>query len=140
MAQARTIGGLAREAGVNVETIRYYERRGILKRPVGGGRGPRHYPEQALTTLQYVKRTQGLGFSLAEIGELLALRSDPDAFCEEGRQVVEQKLEAIERKISELKAIRRELKRGMKACHDSGGGSHCPGIAGLTPSKEKNSS
>ncbi len=131
MTPSMTIGRLAREAGVGVETVRYYERRGILKRPSASGRSPRHYTEQALATIQYIKRAQSLGFSLSEIGELLALRNDPDSFCEEGRPVVERKLEEIDRKIAELKAIRRELLQGMKACRNLGGGDQCPGLARL---------
>ncbi len=134
MTPSMTIGRLAREAGVGVETVRYYERRGILKRPSASGRRPRHYPEQALATIQYIKRAQSLGFSLSEIGELLALRDDPESFCEEGRPVVEQKVTEIDRKIAELKAIRRELVRGMKSCRELGGGERCPGIVPGSPS------
>lgn len=131
-----TIGQLARQAGVGVETIRYYHRRGILKRPPGVGPRPRRYAQAALSTLLYVRRAQRLGFTLAEIGELLELRENPEAFCKEGTQTAERKLAQIESKIAELKAIRRELKRGIAACREAGGGAACPGHALLKRPRE----
>lgn len=133
-----TIGQLARKAGVGVETVRYYQRRGILDRPTAVGSRPRRYAQAALATLLYVRRARDLGFTLAEIGELLELRENPEDFCVEGTRTAERKLVQIEKKIGELKAMRRELTRGIEACRKQGGGTSCPGHAllqnGATPS------
>src|SRR5882672_122048 len=113
---SRTIGELAREAGVHVETVRYYERRGLLKQP-RRSTGWRRYDDGALRTLQFVKRSQELGFSLAEVEELLSLRSSSSVrTCNRVRVRAEAKLVDIDAKIRDLTAIRRTLEELTSAC------------------------
>jgi MerR family mercuric resistance operon transcriptional regulator len=123
-----TIGRLARAAGVNVETVRYYQRRGLLatpSRPVGG---VRHYPEQTLGQLQFIKRAQQLGFTLREIRELLQLGS---GHCRDTRRLAEAQLRIIEDRLQDLQRMRRTLRRLITACHE-GGDRSCPIIATLS--------
>jgi MerR family mercuric resistance operon transcriptional regulator len=86
-------GELAKRAGVNVETLRFYERKGLLPEPQRRASGYRDYPEESVTRIRFIKRAQGLGFSLDEIHELLALRVKPKSPCAEVRDVVEKKIQ-----------------------------------------------
>ena len=123
---SRTIGALAREAGVHVETVRYYERRGLLKQP-RRSTGWRRYDDDALRTLQFVKRSQELGFSLAEVEELLSLRSSSSVrTCNRVRARAEEKLIDIDAKIRDLTAIRRTLESLTGACPGDGPAGACP--------------
>src|SRR6185436_4815053 len=110
-----TIGRLARSAGVNVETIRYYQRRNLLRVPVARPAGVRRYSDDDLRRLRFIKRAQQLAFSLAEIGELLAL-ADGDR-CSAVCDVGERRLADIERKIADLAAMREALRPLVGACH-----------------------
>lgn len=118
----RTIGQLAEAGGVHVETIRYYERRGILQQPPKPESGWRTYGEDSLETLRFVKRAQRLGFSLDEIEELLALRrrQGPEA-CEEVRTRMNRKLEETERRLRELQEVRGALDRLAGLCETAEG-------------------
>src|SRR5215467_5078830 len=100
--QRSTIGELAKSAGVNVETVRYYERRGLLPKPPRGASGYRLFPPEALRRLQFIRRAQELGFSLDEICELLALRMSPKARCAAVKARAEAKIADIESRISTL--------------------------------------
>ena len=113
MAQPRTISRAAREAGVHVETIRYYERIGLLARRRGAGY--RVYSDAEIATLRFVRRCQGFGFTLAEIRDLIALLDEDSATCDDVCARVERKLEEIEAKLRELRSIRDVLKRSL-AC------------------------
>ncbi|WP_022698133.1 MerR family DNA-binding protein [Euryhalocaulis caribicus] len=124
MAKSLTIGRAARQAGVSVETIRFYERKGLLEqpaRPAGGGY--RAYPADAIRKLQFIKQAQGLGFSLREIHDLLALRSDPAAQCDEVRAKTQTKLEDVEKKIARLQAMRDALVAMVESCPREGAAS-----------------
>src|SRR6266702_4183461 len=116
----RTIGQVAKEAGVGVETLRYYEREGLLKEPPRRASGYRQYPEDA------VKRVQELGFSLKEITELLALRVDPATSSSEVKQRAEAKLADIQRKVEELLRMKRALEQITHLCSGHGPVSECP--------------
>lgn len=111
-----TIGQLAERGGVNLETIRYYEREGLMLPPPRRASGHRAYSLNAVRRLRFIKRAQELGFSLAEIKELLALRLDPDQLCTEVVQQIETKTKEVDAKISHLKAIRRALVRLKESC------------------------
>lgn len=113
MAPPRTISRAAREAGVHVETIRYYERIGLLERRAG--RGYRVYSDEEIATLKFVRRCQTFGFTLSEIRELRTLMRDETATCVDMCARAEQKLAEIEAKLRELRAIRDALKRSL-AC------------------------
>src|SRR3989442_5438370 len=106
-----TIGKLAERGRVNLETIRYYEREGLMPPPPRKPSGHRAYSPIAVRRLRFIKRSQELGFSLSEIRELLALRADPDQVCTDMIRQIETKTQEVELKIAHLKAIRRVLLR-----------------------------
>ena len=122
----RTIGQVAKEAGVGVETLRYYEREGLLKEPPRRASGYRQYPEDAVKRIQFIKRAQELGFSLKEITELLALRVDPATSSSEVKQRAEAKLADIQRKVEELLRMKRALEQITHLCSGHGPVSECP--------------
>ena len=110
-----TIGALARSAGVGVETVRFYERQGILPKPARSGSGYRQYGEDSARRIRFVRRAQELGFTLKEIGELLAMNVGKGASCGQLGGRTEAKLEEIERKIRDLKKMKASLAR-LQAC------------------------
>lgn len=122
-----TIGALARTAGVNVETIRYYQRRGLLPKPGKPVAGYRRYPAETLARLRFIKRAQQLGFTLREIAKLLALGS---ASCRETQRLAERKRADIEARMKDLAAMRRTLNRLLRACR-VGQRAACPIIGSL---------
>lgn len=126
-----TIGSLARQAGVGVETVRYYQRRGLLtepERPVGGGMsgGVRRYGSEDLRRLRFIRSAQAAGFTLEEIGELIALDAGDDR--PRARDMARTRLAALDTKIAELQAARSALAKLADAC--SGGAvGPCPILA-----------
>lgn len=127
-----TIGRAAKQAGVGVETIRFYERRGLIEQPPKpSGKGYRRYPAQTIQRLRFIRRAQHLGFSLREIKELLDLRARPAATCPDMRQRARVKLAEIDRKISELTSIRQELGSAVEACPGTNDLSACTVVAAL---------
>jgi MerR family mercuric resistance operon transcriptional regulator len=126
-----TIGRLAREGQVNVETIRYYERRGLLPRPPRQPSGYRMFPPSAVQVLRFVKTAQVLGFSLKEIKELLALRIQPGRSCADVRGRAERKIGEIDQKIRTLQSMRKALVRLAAACSGRGPVSDCPILESL---------
>ena len=112
-----TIGRLAREAGVGVETVRFYERRRLIEQPLRpDGGGFRSYPPHTLERLRFIRQAQGLGFSLAEIEDLLSLRADPSKDCGDVRRRAAAKLVEVERKIARLENVRAALQELIAAC------------------------
>lgn len=111
-----TIGALARAAEVGVETVRFYEREGLLAQPRRPGRGFRHYTSEAVSQVRFIRRAKTLGFTLDEIRELLALRSKPGTPCTAVREQARAKLSAIEDKIQELQRLREALASLADAC------------------------
>ncbi|UJS26370.1 MerR family transcriptional regulator [Thiothrix winogradskyi] len=109
-----TIGKLAKIAGVNVETIRYYQRRGLLLEPPKSTNGQRHYPASCATHLQFIKRAQQLGFSLSEITQLLQLEQAGD--CRETHALATHKLSLIRQKIADLQTMQQALETLIEAC------------------------
>ena len=109
------IGELARAAGVTPQTIRYYERAGVLERPLRTPSGYRLYGREALERLQFIRVAQSLGFSLAEIRELVALSRAGRAPCARVRALLRGKLQRLDRRIAELRAFRRELAAAVRA-------------------------
>ncbi len=128
-----TIGALARAAGVNVETIRYYERIGVLRQPDTPPQGWRTYDAQALRRVRFIKRAQSLGLSLEGARQLLDLRQDPGGDCSEARQIASAKLVEIEAKIASLTRIRDALLAVTKACPGSGPPAECPILDAVEP-------
>lgn len=111
-----TIGQLARRAGVNLDTVRYYERRGLLAKPPRSAGGYRSFSEDTVKRLRFIRHAQEIGFTLKEIAELLRLQVDPDSTCGDVLGRAAAKSEAIDRKISHLKNMKRALKRLMTEC------------------------
>jgi len=128
---AFTIGQLARETGINLETVRYYERRGLLPKPPRTSSGYRLFPIDAAQRLRFIKRAQDLGFSLAEISELLALRVSRRTSTAEVRKRAEAKIDDIERKIRSLESMRKSLRKLTNRCQGCGPISECPIIGSL---------
>lgn len=121
-----TIGKLAERADVGIETIRFYERRGLIPEPPRTGSGYRQYPESEAARIRFIKRGQELGFSLSEIKELLALRVDTDMDCGDVRRRAEAKIADVERKIRDLQAMKNALEALTLACAGRGSTSECP--------------
>ena len=129
--ESLTIGRLARLAGVNLETIRYYEREGLLKKPPRTAAGYRLFPSDSAQRLRFIKRAQEIGFSLNEIRELLALRMKPGTKREHIRARAESKIVDIENKIRTLEAMKRTLQSMAARCDGCGPLSDCPILATL---------
>jgi DNA-binding transcriptional MerR regulator len=123
--RARTIGRLAAEAGVNVETVRYYERRGLLEQPPAGA-GGREYGDEALWRLRYVKTAQGWGWKLADIAALLNQAERSPNFCAAVRETARRRISEIDRTLGELRAQRAELEAFVKTCAAKPDAERCP--------------
>jgi MerR family mercuric resistance operon transcriptional regulator len=131
MSNDMTIGKLAEAVGVNVETVRYYQRRGLLEEPARPLYGQRRYSLDDVKRVRFIKRAQALGFTLAEVDQLLRLNEARS--CKSTRALAVHKLELIDEKISGLRAVRRVLGRLVQQC-DAGDGARCPIIDALVDS------
>ena len=127
--QSYTIGQLAAEVGVNVETIRYYQRRRLFPKPKRALGRTRRYGNDAVMRLRFIKCAQRLGFTLTEIGELLELL-EPIS-CSKTRTIAAAKLEQVDERIRELQASRAEFTRLLAACDANSDESRCPIIERL---------
>lgn len=125
-----TIGQLAKAGAVGVETIRYYEREGILESPRRAANGYRHYPPEAADRLAFVRRAKSLGFSLAEIRELLGL-AEPRGDRARVKALAQHKLAEIDRRIEELRRMRSALAELDRQCSGHGPVEGCPIIEAL---------
>ena len=121
-----TIGQIARRAGIGIETIRFYERKGLIEEPPRKESGYRQYNEDAVTRLAFIQQAKTLGFSLNEIHELLSLRKSPGVTSREIKQLAEAKLADIENKIRMLRRMQRTLKKLVEKCPGHGPTSDCP--------------
>ena len=121
-----TIGQLAKRADVGVETVRFYEREGLLEEPDRRASGYRQYDEGVVRRLQFIRRAKELGFTLKEIKELLSLKLDPSTTCADVKGRAETKIEDIESKIRTLQRMKRALVKVTKSCSGSGPTSECP--------------
>ncbi len=122
---AKTISKAAEAAGVHVETVRDYERRGLIARPKAMG-GYRTYPDEIVNRIRFIKRAQALGFSLNECKELLGLRAGRDGVTKAMRSRLERKTEEIDAKLKELRAMRKVLKELTARCPGDGNADRCP--------------
>jgi MerR family mercuric resistance operon transcriptional regulator len=121
-----TIGQLAKKANVNLETIRYYERRGLIPEPPRNNSGHREYSLEAVKRTEFIKRSQALGFSLKEISELLSLRVEPGTTCGDVKARVEAKIADVDKRIEDLQRIREALMSMSKKCIGKGPVGQCP--------------
>jgi MerR family copper efflux transcriptional regulator len=126
-----TTAKLAHEGGVNVETIRYYERHGLLPKPPRTHSGYRIFSEDAVVPLRFVKHAQELGFSLKEIKELLSLRVRPGSSCNDVRERAESKIADVDEKIRHLRTIKKALVQMTATCSGRGPVSACTIIQAL---------
>ena len=117
-------GQLAELSGVNLETLRYYEREGLLPTPARNASGYRQYTTEDVHRVRFIKKTQSLGFTLKEIQELLALRHEASAA--DIRQLTLAKLADIDQKLVELKRIRQALQKLADCCPGEGSALNCP--------------
>jgi MerR family mercuric resistance operon transcriptional regulator len=124
-----TIGGLAQSAGVNVETIRFYQRKGLMPAPRRPSGSVGRYGEADLARLRFIKSAQRLGFSLEEVGELLQLADGTR--CAEARRLGEQKLADVRRRLDDLRRMETALAALVGRCRDTRGKVHCPLIGSL---------
>ena len=121
-----TIGQLASEAGVNVETVRFYERKGLIDQPARPLEGFRRYDPQITRRIRFIREAQELGFSLVEIRQLLALRVDPRTSCLEVKDAAEAKIGSIDEKIAALETMRKALLEITSTCSGEGPTTECP--------------
>src|SRR3990172_11807316 len=114
------VGEVAKQAGVNLQTIHYYERRGLLPKPPRTGTNYRAYPEDAVLRVRFIKRAQEIGFTLKEIKQLLSLRAAPRTRCADVRERAEAKLQDIDDKVRTLQAMRKALTKLIGECSGKG--------------------
>ena len=126
-----TIGQMARSAGASVETIRFYERQGLLQHPARSPSGYRKYPPEAVSRVRLIRQAKDLGFSLKEIKELLALRVMPGKSCRDVRSRAERKIVDIEQRIVALRRMKAALTKLAAACTGRGPTSECPILEAL---------
>lgn len=121
-----SIGQVAQRAGVGVQTIRFYEKEGLLPEPSRRPSGYRQYSEDAIRRLRFIRRARDLGFSLDEIRELFALRVDPGSTCGTVKRRALAKVVEVEEKIAALQRIRSALLELADSCKGTGPTSECP--------------
>lgn len=124
--QALKIGRVAKQAGVGVDTVRYYEQRGLIPPPPRRPSGYRMYPPEAVERIQFIKRAQELGFTLGEISELLALRVDMTSTCKGIKTKAREKIADIEGRIQTLERMKKVLLSLESRCPGEGPTRECP--------------
>ena len=126
-----TIGELGKRAGVGVETVRYYQRRGLIAEPPRRGRSFREYPDETLTMLRFIRRAKGLGFTLKEIADLLTLQATRRDTCVEVRKRLSGKVSELDAKIHDLEVMRGALMRLDNECARQSPTQKCQTLARL---------
>ncbi|NOX90198.1 MAG: MerR family transcriptional regulator [Calditrichaeota bacterium] len=121
-----TIGQLSRMSGVSVETIRFYERKGLLSPARRRSSGYREYTENEFKRLKFIRKAKEHGFTLKEIEELLELRLSPESTCGDIKERAELKLRIIKKKIAELTQMRKAIEGLIASCHAGGPVGECP--------------
>lgn len=121
-----TISQVARQAGVGVETVRFYGRQGLIDEPARPDSGYRQYSPDVVKRIQFIKRAKELGFSLKEIHELLSLRAEPASTCADVKRQTEVKIEEIEHKVEDLLRMKQALVQVARLCQGNGPLSACP--------------
>lgn len=131
------IGEVAKRAEVGIETIRFYERKGLLDEPDRRPSGYRQYEESVIARLQFIRRAKELGFTLSEINELLGLWFDTNTKCCDVHKKAAKKIEEIEDKVRSLNGMKRSLRKLIAQCQDRGSLDECPLLDGLGNRKRK---
>lgn len=135
---ALTVSKVAKGAGVGSDTVRFYEREGLIAKPPRGSSGYREYPEETVALIRFIRRAQDLGFRLKEVVELITLRSGADVRRDEVRALASAKLRDIDRKLTRLQAMRSALAGMLEDC-ECGTRLSCPILAVLNDADEPNS-
>ena len=130
--ESLTIGQVARRAGIGVETVRFYEREGLIEEPSRRQSGYRQFSADVIPRLRIIRRARELGFSLKQIKELLDLRTDPSIACTEVRQRAETKVAEIEQRIEDLARMKRALQALAAECRENRTPSRCPFLEALS--------
>lgn len=133
MGRSSTISNIAKLLNVNIETIRYYERRGLIDQPGKPLTGYREYPAQTVQRIQFIKRAKELGFTLDEIENLLRLG---DTHCEDIQSIAEIKLNTIQSKITDLESLKTVLDNLIIQCRTNLDRTHCPIVESLLPESQ----
>lgn len=131
------IGEIAKAAGVGIDTVRFYEREGLLPKPARRPSGYREYAPDAVLDLRFIKRAKELGFSLKEISELLSIGREPTATAADVKKLAEEKLADLENKIRSLQRMKRALQKVVKECPGRGPTGDCSILRSLTEDPAK---
>ena len=129
--ESLSIGQVARRAGVGIDTIRFYERQGVLKKPLRRDSGYRQYSEEVVKRIRFIQRAKLLGFSLKEITDLLMLCVDGPTSGEQVKEATLAKLDQVEHKLVELERMRQALLQVVSLCTGEGPASACPMLDAL---------
>ena len=132
-----SIGKVAHDGGVTVDTLRYYEREGLIPAPDRGANGYRRYPPDTIKRVRFIKRAQDVGFTHRDIRELLSLRGDPNASCRDVRSRATGKIQEIESKIAVLARMKSVLSEWVSNCPSRGPVAACPIIDALESDEDK---
>lgn len=127
---SRTISKVAKEIGINIETVRFYERKGLIEQPSKPLEGYRHYPIETVNRIRFIKRSQELGFTLSEIEGLLSLNDSP---CIQVQELAQKKLIAIQKKQADLLLLEQALLEHLGQCQSNKDNTYCPIIDALQP-------
>ena len=131
-----TIGQLAKQAGVGVETVRFYERKALLDGPPRTASGYRQYSQEVVRRIRFIRLAKELGFSLKEVAELLSLRVDPETTCAEVKAQAEDKIADIDAKLQDLQRMKETLVQLVTTCSGRGPISQCPILDAMEPHEE----
>lgn len=126
-----TIGEVAERADVHIETLRYYERKRLIQRPPRTASNYRAYPAETVRRVRFIKRAQEIGFTLAEIEELLSLRASPKSRCGDVRARATAKMEDIDEKMRTLRRMKKALSKLVSECSGKGPVTECPILEAL---------
>ena len=127
---SRTISKIAKEIGINIETVRFYERKGLIKQPVKPLQGYRQYPTETVNRIRFIRRSQELGFTLNEIEGLLSLNDNP---CNQVEELAKKKLVAVQAKQADLQLLEKALVEHIGQCQSNEDDTCCPIINSLQP-------
>lgn len=121
-----TIGQLAKAVNLNTQTIRYYERIGLINKPDTNEAGYRMYPEKAAGVLRFIKHAKDIGFSLKQISEIFSLDNNKYNTCSNVKRLAEEKVYEIDKKLNSLNLMRKELLNLISLCEEKTGNQRCP--------------
>lgn len=127
-----TIGKVAKKLAINIETIRFYEKKGLINQPIKPEVGYRIYPEETIERITFIKNAQKLGFTLKEIQQLLLVNDQP---CHQVESIARFKLKSVKEKISQLQSLQRALQTLVTQCESNQDDTICPIIDTLQPPK-----